>query len=109
MLDEETEGFSGTNGLTKRTLYGSFLSAMDASLSKIELVFYRSASGNEPVREWLLGLSFSERRAIGLDLQRVQYRWPVGMPLVRPMGKGLFEVRSALPDGKIARVFFLFP
>jgi phage-related protein len=75
---------------------------------KIELVFYRSAVGNEPVRDWLIGLSADNRRAIGMDLLRVQYRWPVGMPLVRPLGKGLFEVRTDLPDRTIARVLFGF-
>jgi len=75
---------------------------------KIELVFCRSPAGNEPVRDWLAGLPADIRRAIGLDLQRVQYRWPVGMPLVRPMGKGLFEVRTNLPDRTIARVLFCF-
>jgi phage-related protein len=74
---------------------------------KIELVFYRSAAGNEPVRDWLSGLPEENRRAIGIDLQRVQYRWPVGMPLVRPMG-GLFEVRVGLPDKTTARVLFCF-
>ncbi|MEY2942483.1 MAG: hypothetical protein RLY97_497, partial [Pseudomonadota bacterium] len=48
------------------------------------------------------------RHAIGLDLQRVQYRWPVGMPLVRPLGKGLFEVRTPLADGTTARVMICF-
>lgn len=72
------------------------------------MVFYRSARGAEPVREWLVGLEDAKRRAIGQDLQRVQYRWPVGTPLVRPMGKGLFEVRTSLPDGTIARVLFCF-
>ena len=43
-----------------------------------------------------------------MDLQRVQYRWPVGMPLVRPMGKGLFEVRTDLPDRSTARVLICF-
>ncbi len=75
---------------------------------KIELVFYRTTSGNEPVREWLMDCPLPNRRAVGLDLQRVQYRWPVGMPLVRPMGKGLFEVRTPLPDGTTARVMFCF-
>jgi phage-related protein len=75
---------------------------------KIELIFYRSVNGNEPVRDWLIKLPAANRRAVGLDLQRVQYRWPVGMPLVRPMGKGLFEVRTSLPDGTIARVLFCF-
>lgn len=81
---------------------------METAPRKIELVFYRSAAGNEPVRDWLAGLAAENRRAIGLDLQRVQYRWPVGMPLVRPMGKGLFEVRTDLADRTIARVLFCF-
>jgi phage-related protein len=75
---------------------------------KIELVFYRTLSGNEPVREWLIDLPVANRREVGLDLQRVQYRWPVGMPLVRPLGKGLFEVRTPLPDGTTTRVLFCF-
>lgn len=81
---------------------------MENEPRKIELVFYKTASGNEPVRDWLAGLPIENRRSVGQDLQRVQYRWPVGMPLVRPMGKGLFEVRTSLPDGTIARVLFCF-
>jgi phage-related protein len=75
---------------------------------KIDLVFYQSAGGNEPVRDWLVRLPDANRRAVGLDLQRVQFRWPVGMPLVRPMGKGLFELRTSLADGTISRVLFCF-
>ena len=75
---------------------------------KIELVFYRSSSGIEPVRDWLIACPEANRRAIGLDLQRVQFRWPVGMPLVRPLGKGLFEVRTSLPDGTVSRVMICF-
>jgi phage-related protein len=60
------------------------------------------------VRDWLVKLPEANRRAVGLDLQRVQFRFPVGMPLVRPMGKGLFEVRTSLPDGTISRVLFCF-
>jgi phage-related protein len=75
---------------------------------KIALVFYRTDAGNEPVRDWLLGLDPAKRREIGLDLQRVQYRWPVGMPLVRPLRDGLFEVRTNLPDKTISRVLFCF-
>lgn len=73
---------------------------------KIEVVFYRTANGNEPVRDWLIDLDDAGRRAVGQDLMRVQFRWPVGMPLVRPMGKGLHEVRTSLADGTIARVMF---
>ena len=71
---------------------------------KIELVFFRGERGGEPVRDWLRGLDEGERRAIGTDLLRAQWRWPVGMPLCRPMGKGLWEVRTNLPANRTARV-----
>jgi hypothetical protein len=45
--------------------------------------FYRSAVGREPVLEWLRNLDREDRRAIGLDQMRVQFGWPIGMPLVR--------------------------
>jgi phage-related protein len=57
-----------------------------------------------PVREWLKGLDEAERQEIGKDLQRAQWRWPVGMPLCRPMGGGLWEVRTDLPTKRTARV-----
>ena len=73
---------------------------------KIPLVFYRTAAAGEPVREWLKGLDAADRHCVGLDLMRVQWRWPIGMPLCRPMGNGLWEVRSSLPSDRIARVLF---
>ncbi|MBM3527219.1 MAG: type II toxin-antitoxin system RelE/ParE family toxin [Alphaproteobacteria bacterium] len=73
---------------------------------KIPVVFYRTRGGAEVVRDWLRALDEAERNAIGQDLMRVQYRWPVGMPLCRAMGDGLWEVRSALPSSRIARVLF---
>jgi phage-related protein len=75
---------------------------------RIELVFYRTQTSNMPVRDWLLDMSEADRRLIGQDLQRVQFRWPVGMPLVRPLGKRLHEVRTPLPEGTTARVLFCF-
>ena len=75
---------------------------------KIELVFFRNDAGGEPVRDWLKGLDEVERRAIGIDLLRAQWRWPVGMPLCRPMGKGLWEVRTDLPGNRRARVLICF-
>lgn len=73
---------------------------------RIPVVFYRTAGGNEVVRDWLRGLDENDRQAIGLDLMRVQYRWPVGMPLCRPLSGGLWEVRTSLPGGRIARILF---
>ena len=73
---------------------------------KISLTVFRTAAGTEPVREWLKDLDEHDRHTIGLDLMRVQWRWPVGMPLCRPMGQGLWEVRIDLPSRRIARVLF---
>jgi phage-related protein len=71
----------------------------------LSVAFFRTASGNEPVREWLKSLPREERRIIGEDIKTVQFGWPLGMPLVRKLNKGLWEVRCRLPD-RIARVIF---
>ena len=78
--------------------------AEDPQPRKIPLIFYRPRPGSEPVREWLKGLPEAERQAIGKDLLRAQWRWPVGMPLCRPLGNGLWEVRTDLPTKRTARV-----
>ncbi|WAC72793.1 type II toxin-antitoxin system RelE/ParE family toxin [Roseateles sp. SL47] len=77
-------------------------------LLRVPLVFYRSGTGAEPVRDWLKSLDRADRLAVGADLQRVQFRWPVGMPLCRSLGQGLWEVRTHLPSKTIARVLFCF-
>ena len=74
--------------------------------SRIPVVFYRTPSGAEVVRDWLKGLDKGDRAAVGQDLMRVQFRWPVGMPLCRSLSEGLWEVRSDLARGRIARVLF---
>ena len=71
----------------------------------LPMIFFRSASGKEPVRLWLKELPPEERKLIGEDLQVLQYRWPLGMPLVDNLGDGLWEVRSRLPT-RIARTLF---
>ena len=63
-------------------------------------------AGNEPVREWLRELPVSEKKAIGADILAVQWKWPVGKPLVDSLGGGLWEIRSSLGD-RIARTFFI--
>lgn len=82
---------------------------MENSKSKrVPASFYRSLSKKEPVREWLLHCRKEDRKVIGADIQTVEYGWPVGMPVCRPMGNGLHEVRTDLTGGRIARVFFCF-
>jgi phage-related protein len=76
-----------------------------AAKRPLPMIFFRSASGNEPVRTWLKQLLPEERKMIGEDLQVLQYRWPLGMPLVDSLGDGLWEVRSRLPT-RIARTLF---
>jgi phage-related protein len=71
----------------------------------LKVVFFKTASGREPVREWLRSLVPDARRDIGYDIKTAQYGWPLGMPLVRKLERDLWEVRSDFPAG-IARVMF---
>jgi phage-related protein len=73
---------------------------------RVRARFYQTSQGKEPVREWLKSLEPEARRKIGFDLKDLEYGWPVGMPLCRPLGRGLWELRSSLPDGRIARLIF---
>src|ERR1700749_250861 len=79
-----------------------------ANSPEIPVRFYCNDLGKEPVRDWLRELDGPDRRAIGLDLMRVQFGWPIGMPLVRGLKDGLWEVRSTLPSQRIARVILFF-
>ena len=66
---------------------------------KLECVFFRAASGEEPVRRWLKKLKQEDSAAvqvIGADLDRVQWQWPISKPLVGSLGDGLYEVRSSV-------------
>lgn len=72
---------------------------------RLRVVFYRSSSGNEPVRNWLKDLPKADKKIIGEDVKTVQFGWPLGMPLIRKLGPGLWEVRSQL-DNRIARIIF---
>ena len=77
-------------------------------MKTITVNFYKSATGNEPVREWLKGLTKEEKTILGEDIKTVEYGWPLGMPLVRKLDKNLWEVRSDLINKEIARVLFTF-
>ena len=79
---------------------------MKTDLKRLPARFYRSESGREPVREWLKGLDAVDRKVIGEDIKDVEFSWPIGMPLVRPLSRNIWEVRSSLPRGRIARVLF---
>jgi hypothetical protein len=54
---------------------------------------------DEPVRQWLKSLDRADRKAVGEDVKTAQYGWPLGMPLIRKLAPGLWEVRSHLAQG----------
>jgi len=72
----------------------------------LRVVFFLANSGREPVRKWLKNLEKEDRKIIGENIKLVQFRWPLGMPLVKKMEADLWEVRSHLSGGRIARVLF---
>jgi phage-related protein len=71
----------------------------------LKVIFYRSETNNEPVREWIKYLSLNDKLIIGQDIKTVQFGWPLGMPLVRKMESDLWEIRIKL-ENKIARILF---
>ena len=79
---------------------------MSEGFKRLPAAFFRQASGKEPVREWLKELRPADRKIVGDDIRDLEFAWPVGLPLCRSLGGGLWEVRSDLTDGKIARVLF---
>lgn len=71
----------------------------------LDVRFFCTAAGTEPVREWLKDLPAIDRKTIGEDIKTVQFGWPLGMPLVDHMGGDMWEVRCRLGN-RIARVLF---
>ena len=72
----------------------------------LDVKFFANDLGTEPVRDWLRTLPSIERKTIGEDIKTVQIGWPLGMPLVRSLGGGMWEVRIKL-ENRIARVLFV--
>ena len=72
----------------------------------LDVRFFKTEAGTEPVREWLRTLSAMDKKSIGEDIKTVQFGWPLGMPLVAHEEGGIWEVRTRL-DGRIARILFV--
>jgi phage-related protein len=85
---------------------GSF--TRPSSVLTYKVIFYRTAQGTEPVREWLQSLEKPERFQLGKALQVLQMYGPaLPMPYACPLGGGLFELRERL--GKVRyRMFYGF-
>ena len=72
---------------------------------RLQVVFFQTEAGTEPVREWLKTLNKEDRLVIGTDIKTVEFGWPIGMPTCKPLSGGIWEVRSNL-HGRISRVLF---
>ena len=79
---------------------------MSEDAKRLAVHFYSSRAGADLVRDWLKSLPAGDRQILGRNLRLVELGWPVGMPLCRPHGGGLWELRSSLSSNRIARVFF---
>ncbi len=79
---------------------------MQRQLKKCPAAFYQSPNGIEPVREWLQTFSKADRTVLGKDIATVEYGWPIGMPVCKPLSAGLWEIRSSLPSKREARIIF---
>jgi len=80
--------------------------ALEKHGKRVPAIFFRTEAGGEPVRDWLKGLSREHRKRIGEDIKTVEFGWPIGMPVCRPLGDGIYEVRTSLAQNRIARVLF---
>ncbi len=89
-----------------RKLPGAQSGALERQGKRVPAIFYRTAAGGEPVRAWLKGLLPEDRKCIGEDIKTVEFGWPIGMPVCRPLGDSIYEVRTSLPHSRIARVLF---
>jgi phage-related protein len=77
-------------------------------LKRLPAKFFRSEGGKEPVKDWLKTLSREDCRIVGRDIKDVEFSFPIGLPLCRQLSgyKDLWEVRSKITAGRIARVIF---
>jgi phage-related protein len=79
---------------------------MNTRIKIVDVQFYKSDTGNAPVKEWLKKLAPRDRKIIGDDIRTIEFGWPLGMPLVGKIDTGLWEVRSNLSNNRISRVLF---
>src|SRR5579863_4557512 len=80
--------------------------ALERQGKRVPAIFFRTEAGGEPLRDWLKALPSEDRKRIGEDIKSVEFGWPIGMPVCRSLGGGIFEVRTSLAQSRIARVLF---
>jgi phage-related protein len=89
------------------TKTGNLSYVLERQGKRVPAIFFRTEAGGEPLRDWLKSLpSPEDRKRIGEDIKTVEFGWPIGMPACRPLGDGIYEVRTNLKQNRIARVLF---
>lgn len=80
---------------------------VSATPLRMAVIFFKTDGGNEPALDFIKELPKDDRSKIGFELKTLQIGFPVGMPLCRALGDGLFEMRTSLPSTREARLLFL--
>ena len=65
--------------------------ALETQGKRVPAIFFRTEAGGEPVRDWLKQLSSEDRKRMGEDIKTVEFGWPIGMPVCRPLGEGIMK------------------
>lgn len=73
----------------------------------LEVEFYKTEGGNEVVLDFLRGLPADDKKTVGEDLKTLQFGYPIGMPLCRPVGR-LWELRSSPPSKRELRLLWFY-
>jgi len=71
----------------------------------LKVLFFETANGNQPVRDFIISLSRNDKKEVGADIFAVQEGFPIGLPLCRKLEKDIWEIRSTITDG-ICRILF---
>jgi phage-related protein len=99
-----------TSWVSKKPKFSTGMSSKPQALERhgkrVPAIFYCTEAGGEPVRDWLKELSSEDRKRLGEDIKTVEFGWPIGMPVCRPLGDGIYEVRTTLAQNRIARALF---
>ena len=90
-------------GLTKRINNDTIETAFQ---KRVRADFFKTAQGNEPVRDFLKALKLEDKKSVGADIMAVEMLWPIGYPKVRKLDSDLWEVRTDISDKRICRAIF---
>jgi phage-related protein len=100
--------YTSSMGWSPKSSHGTDVAsgAPEKQGKRIPAIFFRTEAGRELVRDWLKGHPPEDRKHIGEDIKTVEFGWPIGMPVCKPLGDGIFEVRTNLTQNRTARVLF---